>query len=65
MITKNHIDAAVRKGKRNGAYCDTWNKGKSAFILLSFTGALNEIYTLAHELGHAIHAYLASRIYGC
>ena len=60
MITKNHIDAAVRKGKRNGAYCDSWNKGKSAFILLSFTGALNEIYTLAHELGHAIHAYLAS-----
>ncbi|GAI71116.1 unnamed protein product, partial [marine sediment metagenome] len=59
MFTKKHIDAAVRKGKRNGAYCDSWYKGKSAFILQSFTGALNEIYTLAHELGHAIHAYLA------
>ena len=61
MLNKNHIDAAVRKGKRNGAYCSSWYNGKSAFILLSFTGALNEIYTLAHELGHAVHDYLASR----
>jgi len=60
MFDRNHIDAAVRKGKRNGAYCATWYKGKSAFILQSFTGALNEIYTLAHELGHAVHAYLLS-----
>lgn len=61
MLEKKHIDAVVRKGKRNGAYCASWFNGKSAFILLSFTGALNEIYTLAHELGHAIHDYLASR----
>lgn len=61
MFDKNHIDAAVRKGKRNGAYCASWYNGKTAFILQSFTGALNEIYTLAHELGHAIHDYLASR----
>lgn len=60
MFDKNHIDAAVRKGKRNGAYCASWYKGKTAFILQSFTGALNEIYTLAHELGHAVHDYLAS-----
>jgi oligoendopeptidase F len=61
MFEKNHIDAAVRKGKRNGAYCDTWYNGKSCYILLSFTGSLREIYTLAHELGHAIHGYMASR----
>ncbi|NVM16522.1 MAG: M3 family oligoendopeptidase [Candidatus Lokiarchaeota archaeon] len=60
MFDKNHIDAAVRKGKRNGAYCASWYKGKTAFILQSFTGALSEIYTLAHELGHAVHDYLAS-----
>jgi len=61
MFEKAHIDAAVRKGKTNGAYCDTWYKGKTAYILLSFTEKLKEVYTLAHELGHAIHAYLASR----
>ncbi|MFX1287519.1 MAG: M3 family oligoendopeptidase [Promethearchaeota archaeon] len=60
MFDRNHIDAAVRKGKRNGAYCASWFNGKTAFILQSFTGALNEIYTLAHELGHAIHDYFAS-----
>ncbi len=59
MFERNHIDASVRKGKRNGAYCASWYKGKTAFILQSFTGALNEIYTLAHELGHAVHDYLA------
>jgi len=60
MFNRNHIDAAVRKGKRNGAYRASWYNGKTAFILQSFTGALNEVYTLAHELGHAIHDYLAS-----
>jgi oligoendopeptidase F len=60
MFDRNHIDAAVRKGKRNGAYCASWYNGKTAFILQSYAGALNEVYTLAHELGHAVHGYLAS-----
>ena len=61
MFNKKHIDASTRKGKRNGAYCAGWYKGKSAFILLSYDGALRQVYTLTHELGHAIHDYLASR----
>ncbi|MHA2180307.1 MAG: M3 family metallopeptidase, partial [Promethearchaeota archaeon] len=61
MFEKKHIDASIRKGKRNGAYCAGWYKGKSAFILMSFDGAIREVYTLTHELGHAIHDYLASR----
>jgi len=61
MFEKNHIDASTRKGKRNGAYCAGWYKGKTAFVLLSFGGALRQVYTLIHELGHAIHEYLASR----
>ncbi|MFX1573748.1 MAG: M3 family oligoendopeptidase [Promethearchaeota archaeon] len=59
MFDKKHIDASPRKGKRNGANCASWYKGKSAFILLTYTGKLNEIFTLIHELGHAIHDYLA------
>jgi len=62
MYERNHIDAAIRKGKRNGGYCDTWYNGKTCFILLSFTGALREVYTLAHEFGHAIHGSMASKL---
>lgn len=61
MYERNHIDAAVRKGKVNGGYCDTWYNGKTCYILLSFTGALREIFTLAHEFGHAIHGSMASK----
>jgi len=59
MFTRNHIDASPRKGKRNGANCASWYKGKSAYILMTYTGEINEIFTLIHELGHAIHGYLA------
>ncbi len=59
MYEKRHIDASIRMGKRNGAYCAGWYKGKSAFILMNFAGQIGEIYTLAHEFGHAIHGYLA------
>ncbi|MBY8990176.1 MAG: M3 family oligoendopeptidase [Candidatus Lokiarchaeota archaeon] len=59
MFNRNHIDASPRDGKRNGANCAAWYKGKSAYILMTYTGELNEIFTLIHELGHAIHDYLA------
>ncbi len=59
MFNRNHIDASPRRGKRNGANCASWYKGASAFILLTYTGELNEIFTLIHELGHGIHDYLA------
>ncbi len=57
MYEKSHIDASPRYGKRNGAFCSTWYKGRSAFILTSYNEDMNSIYTLAHELGHAIHDY--------
>ncbi len=59
MFKRKHIDASPRKGKRNGANCAAWFNAKSAFILMTYTGELNEIFTLIHELGHAIHDYLA------
>ncbi|MFX1375226.1 MAG: M3 family oligoendopeptidase [Promethearchaeota archaeon] len=62
MFDRNHIDASPRKGKRNGANCAAWYKGKSAYILMTYTGELNEIFTLIHELGHAIHDYLAIEV---
>jgi oligoendopeptidase F len=61
MFEKRHIDGAVRKGKRSGAFCASWFTGKSAYILQSFTGKIGDVYTQAHELGHAVHDYLGSR----
>ena len=61
MFTKRRIDATPRFGKRNGAFCASWYRGKSAFILDNFNGTLGDVYTLAHELGHATHDYYMSR----
>ena len=61
MFTKRRIDATPRFGKRNGAFCASWYRGKSAFVLNSFNGTLSDVYTLAHELGHATHDYYMSR----
>jgi oligoendopeptidase F len=61
MYEKRHIDGEVRKGKTSGAFCSPWLAGKSAYILQSFNTRLDDVYTQAHELGHAIHDYLSSR----
>ncbi len=61
MYEKRHLDAEVRKGKVSGAWCFYWMSGKSAYVLQSYNGRMADVYTQAHELGHAIHTYLASR----
>jgi oligoendopeptidase F len=61
MYAKRHLDGAVRKGKTSGAWCNSWLAGKSAYVLQSFNGRIMDVYTQAHELGHAIHSYLLSR----
>ncbi|MFA7398384.1 MAG: M3 family oligoendopeptidase [Candidatus Bathyarchaeia archaeon] len=61
MFSKQHIDPTPRFGKRNGAFCANHYNGKSAYILQSFNGTLSDVFTLAHELGHATHDYYMSR----
>jgi oligoendopeptidase F len=61
MYRRRHIDGEVRKGKRSGAFCASWLSGKSAWVLQSFNGQMGDVYTQAHELGHAVHAYLGGR----
>jgi oligoendopeptidase F len=61
MYTHRHIDGEVRNGKRSGAFCATWLAGKSAWVLQSFNGQMGDVYTQAHELGHAVHAYMGGR----
>ncbi len=61
MFSKQRIDATPRFGKRNGAFCASHYNGKSAYILQSFNGTLTDVFTLAHELGHATHDWYMSR----
>lgn len=61
MFERRHIDGEIRKGKSSGAFCASWLAGKSAYILQSFNQRVGDVYAQAHELGHAIHAYLGSR----
>ncbi|MBD3158487.1 MAG: hypothetical protein GF309_06810 [Candidatus Lokiarchaeota archaeon] len=61
MFENRHIDAEVREGKRSGAFCASWLAGKSAYILLSYNKRMGNLYTLAHENGHAVHDYLMAR----
>jgi len=49
------IDFYPRKGKVGGAFCENIPFVKQSRILTNFTGSLNDVVTLAHELGHAYH----------
>ncbi|HEX2998510.1 MAG TPA: M3 family oligoendopeptidase [Anaerolineales bacterium] len=51
----NWIDAEQREGKRGGAFCMEVQGLKESRILSNFDGSLDQVSTLAHELGHAFH----------
>jgi pepF/M3 family oligoendopeptidase len=60
----NWIDAEQREGKRGGAFCMEVQGMKESRILSNFDGSLDQVSTLAHELGHAYHnecAYQANK----
>ena len=55
-FSQRWIDAPERQGKRSGAFSsgcyDTY-----PYVLMTFKGTLNDVFTLAHELGHSMHSY--------
>ena len=53
------IDAPVRPGKRGGAFCAYTVPGAAPYVLLNYTSRRRDVLTLAHELGHGVHAALA------
>ena len=53
------IDFAQNAGKSTGAFCSS-PYGVHPYILISWTSRMNEVFVLAHELGHAGHFYLAN-----
>ncbi len=55
----NYIDAPVRPGKRGGAFCAYTVPSAHPYLLLNWTHKRRDVLTLAHELGHGLHASLA------
>lgn len=50
------IDVYENEGKRSGAY--SWGAyGSHPYVLLNFHGTLNDVFTLAHEMGHSLHSW--------
>ena len=55
------IDIYENEGKRSGAY--SWGAyGTHPYVLLNYQENLNNVFTLAHEMGHAIHSYYSDEI---
>jgi len=59
VFEEKHIDSEIRRGKRDGAFCSTLTPKLTPFVLVNFTGKTRDVFTLAHELGHAVHSQAA------
>lgn len=53
------IDAPPKDNKRSGAFCATSVPGVHPYVFMNYTGDRRSVLTLAHELGHGLHGYLA------
>ncbi len=58
------IDVYENRGKRSGAY-SSGPYGVHPYVLLNYNGTLDHVFTLAHEMGHAIHSYYSDRAQPC
>lgn len=59
-LTASWIDIYENQGKQTGAY--SWGVfGSHPFILLNYNGRYDDVSTLAHELGHAVHSYYSHK----
>ncbi len=60
VFARSHVDSSPRKGKTHGAYCMSVTPGVVPYLFLNYAGAQRDVYTIAHESGHAIHSQLSS-----
>jgi len=60
VFNENHVDYSIRPGKRDGAFCSTPLPYITPFVLINYTGKSRDVFTLAHEIGHAVHSVAAS-----
>ncbi len=60
VFAAGHIDSEVRRGKQGGAFCWSVTPDLVPWVKLNYQGRASDVATMAHELGHAIHAMLAA-----
>ena len=53
------IDAEVRPGKRGGAFCSPVTPDLHPYVFVNYLGKIDDVMTLAHELGHGVHDMMA------
>lgn len=58
-VSRGQIDVFPRQGKTTGGFCAGISGCPDTYILLNYAGKLNDVSTLAHEMGHAIHTDLS------
>lgn len=61
MFERRWIDAEVRRNKRGGAYCHGALPKHHPYVLMSYNDDIDNVYTLAHELGHAVHDFCSGK----
>ncbi len=61
FFDESWIDAPVRPNKRGGAFCAYTVPSSHPYVLLNYTSTRRDVLTLAHELGHGVHAALGAR----
>jgi oligoendopeptidase F len=61
FFDESWIDAPVRPNKRGGAFCAYTVPSAHPYVLLNYTATRRDVLTLAHELGHGVHAALGAR----
>ena len=59
VFDEDHMDSEVRPGKQSGAFCAGIVPELTPWVKLNFQGKADDVATMAHELGHAIHGMLA------
>jgi oligoendopeptidase F len=59
FFDENWIDAPVRPNKRGGAFCAYTVPSVHPYVMLNYTARRRDVLTMAHELGHGLHAALA------
>ncbi|HEY3614813.1 MAG TPA: M3 family oligoendopeptidase [Gaiellales bacterium] len=59
LYRDNRIDAEPRQGKRGGAFCASIAQDALPYIMLNFTDQMDDVRTIAHEIGHAMQFQLA------
>ena len=61
FFTEKWIHAPVLQGKRGGAFAHPCVPEVHPYVMVNYTGTLNDVSTVAHELGHGVHQVLAAR----